>query len=191
MKKKNPLFYGLVKFVARMVLGCFRPKFINKENVPADGAVIFCGNHVHALDPGLVMLSTKRVVHYMAKKELFKFPLKTIFKWMGVIPVDRSKRDTNATDVAHDYLLEGKSLCIFPEGTRNRSDDILLPFKYGAVSLAHKTNAVIVPIAIKGEYKLFRKRLLVKIGNPINVTNMDLTEANDYLRDTIKRMLEE
>jgi len=191
MKRKRPIFYSIVKFIVGIIIKSYRPRFVGKENVPADGSLIFCSNHIHAFDPGLVMFSTKRTVHFLAKKELFKFPLKTLMKWMGVIPVDRSKRDTNATDAAHDYLAEGKSLCIFPEGTRNRSDDILLPFKYGAVSLAQKTNSMIVPIAVLGEYKLFRKRLVVKIGKPIHVTNMEIAEANDYLRDTIKNMLEE
>ena len=102
----------------------YNPTIIGKENIPKDGSFLIVGNHVHIMDQCNIIVSTKRNIHYMAKKEYFdpqykegKFPW--FFKSAGCIPVDRSKKDEEATQHDLDVLNNKHALGLFPEGTRN------------------------------------------------------------------------
>ncbi len=168
----------------------YRPKLINKNVIPKRGPIIFAGNHKHILDQCLVIISTNRVVHYMAKKEYFEGPFAWFFKLTGTIRVDREIHDEEAKEQALDVLKSDRALGIFPEGTRNKTDELLLPFKRGCVSFAQKTNATIVPFAIKGEYKFHKSNLRIVFGEPFTVAqDANLQEANEHLRNTIADLL--
>ena len=88
-----------------------------------------------------------------------------------------------------EFIEKGETIGIFPEGTRNKSNAKLLKFRYGAVSIAKETNTLIVPFAIKGTYKIFRKNITLKYGKPLDVSNMELEEANEYLREKVFELL--
>ena len=135
------------------------------------------------------MASTKRNVYFIAKKELHDGKFGFIFRWAGTIPVDRSKKNPNARIKAEEALNNGKIIGIFPEGTTIKKKGELLPFKYGAVSIAKKTNSKIVPFAIIGEYKLFSKIKIV-FDKPIDISKLDLEEANKLLREKIVNLIE-
>ncbi len=185
--KKEEHYYAYKFF--RAVLGTvfkilYRPKVINKEVIPKEGPIILAGNHIHLFDQNLAIMSTKRMVHYMAKIEYFENPKTAwFFKMVGCIPVNRQIKDDDAKRSALEVLNNGYALGVFPEGTRNKTDAFLLPFKFGVVSMAQKTNATIVPYAITGEYKIFKKNHLnIRFGKPFKVSkNMDLKKANDKL----------
>ena len=189
--KKYPVFYRLCKIILGFGFKLFyNPKIIGKENIPKDGAIIVAGNHVHLLDQCLTILSTKRYLCYMAKKEYFDDKkVAWFFKFNGCIPVDRSKKDPNAKNQALNVLKENGAIGIFPEGTRNRTNDLLQPFKYGAVSMAKKTDAKIVPFAITGEYKFRSKNLKITFAKPFKVGNMTLEEANEKLYKEVLKLL--
>lgn len=191
MKTKNNKMIGFR--ISKGILSVFfklffHPKIIGRENIPETGGVILAGNHRHIFDPCMPIISTKRPVHYMAKKELFSGIFGWFFKLVGCIPVDRGHDNTLAKNEAIKVLEEGEVLGIFPEGTRNKTDDILLPFKYGAVSMSKKTNAYIVPFAITGKYKLFNNDLTIKFGKAF-IASSDLDEANNLLNDRIKGLI--
>ena len=173
---------GLFKF-------WYNPKIIGAENIPKEGPIIVCGNHIHIMDQCSVILSTKRMVHYMAKKEYFDGKFAWFFKASGCISVDRSIKDENAKNKALEILKQGNAIGLFPEGTRNRTKELLLPFKYGAVSMASKTDAYIVPFGISGTYKFRSKDLVIRIGKPFKVNNMTLEEANDKLKEKITSLI--
>lgn len=188
--KENKVLYGICKLIYTTLLKVlYRPKAIGIENIPDDGAVIFAGNHRHAFDPVVVMTHTKRVVHYMAKETLFKGLHGILFKKIGLIKVYRTKSNPEAIQSAVELLKSGGTLGIFPEGTRNRTDKELLKFKHGAVTIAKQSNSKIVPFAIKGEYKLFSNKLIIEFGKPINVSNMELDTANEYIRNEVLNLL--
>ena len=138
------------------------------------------------------MVSTpKRTVHMMAKKELFESKFTNFFfRSMGCIPVNRSIHDKDAKNEAVEVLKNNEVLGIFPEGTVNKTNEIVLPFKYGAVSFAKKTNAYIVPFAITGKYKIFRRSIKITYGKPYKV-KQDLEVENNRLMNTVKRMIKE
>lgn len=191
MKTKNNKMIGFR--ISKGILSVFfklffHPKIIGRENIPETGGVILAGNHRHIFDPCMPIISTKRPVHYMAKKELFSGIFGWFFKLVGCISVDRGHDNTLAKNEAIKVLEEGKVLGIFPEGTRNKTNDILLPFKYGAVSMSKKTNAYIVPFAITGKYKLFNNDLTIKFGKAL-IASSDLDEANNLLSDRIKGLI--
>ena len=109
---------------------------------------------------------------------------------MGIIPVNRKIHDKNALNSAIDILNENKVIGIFPEGTRNKTKDIfLLPFKFGTVSMAKKTNATIVPFGLTGNYKFRSKNLTIRYGTPFKVGDMSLEEANNKLYKEVEKLM--
>ena len=126
----------------------------------------------------------------MAKKEYFDGKMAWFFKMVGCIPVDRSKKDDNATSKALEVLNQGFALGLFPEGTRNKTKEFLLPFKFGAVSMAKKTNATIVPFGITGDYKFRSKNLTIRFGKPYKVTK-DLEQENKKLEEIVGNLMKE
>ena len=188
--KENKVLYKACKLIYTPLLKVlYRPTAYGLENIPEDGPVIFAGNHRHAFDPVVVMTHTKRTVHYMAKESLFKGLHRILFKNLGLIKVYRTKNNPEAVQAAVELLKEGGTLGIFPEGTRNKTEEPLLKFKHGAVRIAKASNSNIVPFAIKGEYKLFRKKLIIEFGKPVDVSEMELEEANDYIRNEVLNLL--
>ncbi len=170
----------------------YRPKLIGKEKIPSEGPIIFAGNHKHILDQCLVIISTKRIVHYMAKKEYFDGPFAWFFKITGTIPVNRSTKDAHAKKLAREVLKREKALGIFPEGTRNKTDELLLPFHLGTVKFAQESGATIVPFAIKGEYKFAKNQLRIIYGEPFKVKEEeDLIEANAKLFSRVEELLKD
>ncbi len=173
----------------------FHPTVYGKENIPKEGPIIVCGNHRHTHDQFNVMIVTNRVIHYMAKDEYFKGKTAWFFKMACCIPVNRSIHDEAAKAKAREVLAQGGALGIFPEGTRNKTigtkdEVVMLPFKFGAVSLAQKMNALIVPFATTGEYTGKKGNLVTRIGKPFSVKGMNLEEANDLLREKILNLMQ-
>ena len=173
----------------------FRPTVIGKENIPKKGPIILCGNHKHIHDQYNVLIVTRRVVHYMAKDEYFKGKYAFFYKLVGCISVDRSIHDETAKNEALAILNSGGAVGICPEGTRNKTlgtknEVTLLPFKFGAVSLAKKSNALIVPFGITGDYTGKKGKLTTRIGKPFSVKDMDYETANDVLREKILKLVQ-
>lgn len=156
------------------------------ENIKdLEGPIIVAGNHRHLLDQCLPILCIDKPIHYMAKKEYFdSFKTRWFFKLAGCISVDRKNHDEVAKEKAINILKNNHVLGIFPEGTRNRTKDKLLPFKFGCVSMAKKTDATIIPFAISGKYKHKNNNLKIKFGEPFKVSD-DLEESNKKLYNVI------
>lgn len=188
--EKDPIFYKIVRpIITLFVKVCYRPTIIGKENIPKNGRIVIAGNHTNNFDCILLIASTKRCIHFLAKDELYKGPKKILFKNMGIIPVNRRQKDGQSLKKAIDFLNKDMSIGIFPEGTFNRSDKTILPFKIGAVKMAHDTNSKIVPFVIKGEYKLFRKSVSIEFLKPMKVKTNILDDANQKLMDIISKNL--
>lgn len=182
---KEPIFYRVVRGpLACVFKTVYRPTLTGKDYIPENGRVILAGNHTNYFDCLLVGCATKRCVHYLAKDELMKGPLKYIFKGMGIIPVNRRQKDKAALETAEMMLRDEKLIGIFPEGTINRTDDIIMPFKFGAVKMARDTDTPIVPFVISGKYKPFKKSVKIRFFEPMTVGE-DLEEANNKLMNTV------
>lgn len=187
---KEPRFYRLVRpLVSLWFRVCYRPVILGKENIPREGRVILAGNHTHNFDCLLLISSTKRTIHFLAKDSLLKGSFAGIFRGMGIIPVDRSKKDPKSLQTAIQYLNEGRVIGIFPEGTINRTEEVTMPFKFGAVKMSADTSSVIVPFVIKGKYQLFHKKIQIEFLKPRKPSS-NLEKANEELRQCISDKLE-
>ena len=189
--KIDAILYRILRPIIKVLFTfLYRPTIIGKENIPKKGRVVLCGNHTHNWDSPLLICSTKRTIHFLAKDELFKGIGKYFFSGMACIPVNRRQKDKNALESAIKVLEEDKLIGIFPEGTFNKTKDIVMPFKYGAVSMASKTNSTIVPFSITGKFKLFKRNsVTICFGKPYKIKTDDLTEANQDLMKKVSNLI--
>ena len=147
----------------------YRLKVVGLENIPKEGAVIFCGNHRNFLDAPLVEITCKRDdARFLAKEELTKnFFLKLLGNVFDVILVKRNEKDLGPMKESLKTLKQGKSIALFPEGTRNGLKKGIKP-KTGAAYFALNSDAVLIPVGIKGGEKPFQKATIT-YGKPINI----------------------
>lgn len=153
----------------------YRPLFPYKKYVKAplssERPYIFVGNHLSLLDVVYIGTATGKPVHFLAKKDLFK---KGFMKWFTAkcecIPVTRDGTDVKAVMQSMKYLKNGESVAIYPEGTRNRTEEIMLPFKRGAAAISIKTKTPIVPVVHLNRIKIFKKEYVL-LGEPIEFSD--------------------
>ncbi len=167
--KNEAILYKITRPIITFLFKTFfTPKIVGIENIPTKGRIILAGNHTSNFDCLLLISCTKRPIHFLAKKELWKGPKKIIFSNMGLIPVDRKNKNHDALVTAEEYLDNEMLIGIFPEGTTEKEGK-MLPFKIGAVKMAYDKNTRIVPFVIKGKYKLFSKNLTIEFLNQIEI----------------------
>jgi 1-acyl-sn-glycerol-3-phosphate acyltransferase len=182
---KDVILYRITRPLIKVFMKIFfRPTYIGTELIPTDVNFILAGNHTSYLDPLLLMSSTNKTIHFLAKDSLAKGIKGLLFRSMGIIPVNRKIHDKNALKTAEEELLNEKVIGIFPEGTINRTEEVTIPFKIGAVKMAQDTDTLLVPFTIMGKYKLFRKSVVIEFYSPYKVKE-DLTIENDRLRNFI------
>ena len=181
---------GTVGSVLKLV---YRFEGINKNNIPEDGSVLVCGNHISLLDPIALAVTTKRHYHFMAKEELFKNRWFAKFlRKLNAFPVKRGTGDREALRHGMKVLKEGHVLGIFPEGTRSKTGE-LGQGHAGSGFFALRTDCTVVPVAIIGPYKLFGK-IKVVYGEPIDFTEhrknkISADEATELIMSEIKRLI--
>lgn len=146
----------------------YKFKVIGIENIPLEGNVIIAANHKSNLDPIFIAAAVQvRPVAAVGKKELFKFkPLAYILNKLNVIPINRQKPDISTIKNILKAIKEGYMLGIFPEGTRV-SEPGFGDAKAGVSMFAIKGKAVVVPISIISNYKLFNS-VTIYIDKPIS-----------------------
>jgi 1-acyl-sn-glycerol-3-phosphate acyltransferase len=184
---KEPLIYRfLYPGVITLFKIIFRPRFYGTEKIPKDGNFVFAGNHIKFLDCFMVIASTKRCVHFLAKAELFKYRITNwFFNTAGIIPVHRERKDKAALDDALKYLRHGCVVGLFPEGRVNKTEERVLPFKFGAVKMASETNSIVVPFSINGRYRPFKKSIDITFHEPTYIDPERLPEENERLRQIV------
>lgn len=186
---KEPTLYRIIRRpLGAIFKAIYKPVIIGKRYIPESGRIILAGNHTNYFDCILVGCATKRCVHYLAKDELMKGPLKFIFKGLGIIPVNRRTKDKAALQTAIETLNQEKVIGIFPEGTINRTEDIIMPFKFGAVKMSRDANTNIVPFVITGKYKAFERKIKIQFFEPVS-PNENLEEANISLMNIVSEEL--
>ena len=164
----NWLLYSIGRNVFSIYLRLFhRLKIHGADNIPKRKPFIICSNHINWKDPTTVGAAFPRSINirFMAKIELFKNPLLSYaLKKAGAFPVDRENADYGAIKKAYQLLNEKHVLGLFPEGSRSKDGSLQKAYN-GAALIAVRSGVPIVPVAIKGPYKLF-KPLNIYIGRP-------------------------
>lgn len=187
-------FYSFAKAVVSAIFKpLYRIEVIGTENIPKDKGILLCCNHIHNFDPPVLGITFPRPIVFMAKEEIFRVPiLKTIVKHLHAFPVKRGMSDREALRNGLATLKEGKVLGIFPEGTRSKTGEIGKGLA-GVGFFALRTDAVVIPCAIIGSYKLFRK-LKVVYGKPIDMSKLreekkSADEVTEVIMSHIKELL--
>lgn len=191
------IFYGVVRSLFNgLFFGIYGLHVEGRENIPKEGAVIVAPNHKSNFDPPIVGVAFKeRIIHYMAKEELFKNP---VFGYLlcqfGTFPVKRGAIDRTAIRRALRELKEGNALGIFPEGTRIQREG-LGSFHSGMASLAFMSGVSVLPVAVVGSMSMPRKNgpLAVLIGKPIEVKRQKADEEavallNEKVKEEIQKL---
>lgn len=167
------MLYWLGWFLSKIFYGVFwAPRLIGREHIP-DGPFLLCPTHRSWFDPPLAGSRFGRPIAYMAKRELFEFPVAGwILRRVHAVPVRRGGVDRAAIGHVLGKLEQGIPVLVFPEGTRSRTGQMLPP-RPGIGFLAHQAGVPLVPAYIDGTFRLKRilfrwGRLTVRLGAPIS-----------------------
>jgi 1-acyl-sn-glycerol-3-phosphate acyltransferase len=153
----------------------FRWRVCNPERVPLEGGVILASNHASYLDPPLVGCGLRRSINYLARENLFRFPVMGwVLRQWQVVPVDREGGGAAGLRAILNRLLAGGAIILFPEGTRTREGK-LQPARSGIGLTVIKSSALVVPVRVFGTFEAYGRHLLfprpyrvvVKYGQPM------------------------
>ena len=185
------MLYLLIKWtIGQLILLVTRPIVYGRQNLRVKGKAIFIANHRSMWDPLILALVSPRNIHFMAKKELFEKPvMRWALKNVGAFPVDRSRADVASIRTAVQYLKNGESIGIFPEGTRHRESFGMGQIHDGAAWLALKSGAPIVPVFIDSRGMFHKIRFYV--GEKLPLTLDEGEALNAKSRDAAAQKLAE
>ncbi len=171
--------YDLFRLVLTPVLlGVYRARCVDSDKVPARGPAIIAPNHFSFLDHFFVGVFLRRRVQFMAKSQLFRWPVQSVFSHGGVFPVRRGQGDEEAFATARAILERGDILVMYPEGGRSRTREHA-DVRPGVGRLALETGAPVVPTAIVGserirDWKRLRfPKVTVRYGDPVRFERVE------------------
>ena len=169
MTRRYRLFRRGMALLCRLLFGY---TLHGGDKVPSEGPMIVASNHSQYVDPVLVCVAVPRRLQWMAKSELFAFPFRKFFEFIGSFPVDREGGGRAAIRAALSFLAEGWALGIFPEGT-HRGADTSREAKSGVVVLAVRSGASVLPVyvgSLPGPLSRLRgRRLHIFVGEPMQL----------------------
>lgn len=169
----------------------FQGRAIGLNHVPQDGPVLLLSNHQSFLDPVLVALSIPRECAFMARDTLFENPrFSQLIRYLNAFPVKRGTADIGAIKESLRRLKRGEALVAFPEGTRT-PDGSVGTMQPGAILLARKSSAPIVPVNIHGAYELWPRTAKRPRLGPLCVTYGQALSTSDLATMTDEEAMAE
>lgn len=196
----------MVQWAFRVILFICGTKLtvIGEENVPKDEPVLYIGNHKSYFDIIITYARCPRLTGYVAKNAMEKVPLlSTWMRRLHCLFINREdvKEALKTILAGIDNIKNGISMCIFPEGTRNKVDTEMLSFKEGSLKMAEKTGCLIIPVALTNTAEIFENhmpwihkcKVVIEYGTPIDPKELSREEKKHlgaYCRDRIQEMLE-
>lgn len=177
---------------------------IGEENVPKDQPVLYVPNHRSFFDILMIYSRVPGLTGFVSKDSMLKFPL--LNRWMTKLYclfLNRENPREGLKTILQgiEHIKSGVSMCIFPEGTRNKTDAEMLPFKEGSLKMAEKTGCLIIPVALTNTAEIFENHLpwikpvkaVIEYGTPIDPNALSREEKKHlgaYCRDRIQEMLD-
>lgn len=201
LKSKSSL--AIVNWAFRVVLFLAGTTIIvrGEENVPKDTPVLYIGNHRSYFDVVITYTRVPRPTGYIAKKEMLKWPF--LVNWMKNLHclfLDRNdiKQGLKIILTAIEKVKSGISICIFPEGTRNKVNHTFMEFHEGSFKIATKTGCPIIPMTIYNSADIFEDHLpkikkttvILEYGKPIYIKDLskeDQKKIGAYTQNIIKQ----
>lgn len=184
----------------------FRPSVVGVENIPLQGPVLIAPIHRSNVDFALTLFISKRKVFFMAKDSLFRVPLLgPLITHLGAFPIHRGSADRESMAHSEAVLRQGHALVLFPEGTRKEGRDVA-PLHDGAMFVAARTGATVVPVGIGGSDRAMPKgaklprpsKIRIVVGSPLDpptsegrVTRSQLSAKSEELRAALERVYHE
>lgn len=203
MDVKNRSSLAIVNWAFRWVIRLSGVKVIalGEENIPQDTAVLYVGNHRSFFDIVLTYVRVPRPTGYIAKKEMEKVPLLSIWmKHLHCLFLDRDniKEGLKTILEAVEKAKSGISICIFPEGTRNKTADTFLPFHEGSFKIAEKAGVPIIPMTIVNSAAVFedhfpkikKTTVVISYGKPIYPDRLS-KEEKKAMGSMVRTLMEE
>ena len=182
--------YGFLKIAMKLLTNVTYPFKIVGKKIP-DGPCVIVANHYRMWDIVHVAYTTQEKIHFVAKKDLYKSKfIASLCNTIEAIPVSRDGQDAKAVITSLRYLKKGEKVCVFPEGTRNKTEEELLPLKGGAALFAIKGKVPVYPVMALNRQKLWRRTKII-VGDPFEfsdyydrkLTAEDYEEAEKRIRE--------
>jgi len=192
--------------VAGLAQLLFRPSVVGAENIPREGPVLIAPIHRSNVDFALTLFISKRKAFFMAKDSLFRVPLLgPLITHLGAFPIHRGVADRESMAHSEAVLRQGHALVLFPEGTRKEGRDVA-PLHDGAMFVAARTGATVVPVGIGGSDRAMPKgaklprptKIRIVVGPPIDppsaegrVSRSALSAKSEELRAALETVYHE
>lgn len=183
----------------RAIYRCyFRWRVFNPERVPRVGPAVLASNHLSFLDPFLIGAGLPRDINYLAREDLFRFP---VFGWIlrswNAVPVDREGGGAAGLRAILERLLAGGAIILFPEGTRSH-DGTLQRARSGIGLTVIKSEAPVVPVRVFGTFEAYGRhlriprprRVAVKYGEPMTFQSLR-AEATTCSKPRLKEIYQQ
>lgn len=177
---------ALVNWAFRGVLFLAGTKVIvkGKENIPSDTPVLYVGNHRSFFDIVTTYIQVPRPTGYVAKLETKKVPLLNVWMiFLHCVFLDRNniKEGLKTILLAVEKAKSGKSMCIFPEGTRNKTEGTFLPFHDASFKIAERADIPVVPMTLVGTGEIFEDHfpaikkgtVVISYGKPFYIKDLE------------------
>jgi 1-acyl-sn-glycerol-3-phosphate acyltransferase len=194
--RPTALYNVIAALSAPVLFGLYRLRVRGRENLPATGGYVLACNHVSSFDPWALgmPLWPRRFLRFMAKSELYWFPLSLVLRNAGAFPVKRGRRDTAAIETAVSLARGGYVIGMFPEGTR-RTKGLVKRHearpRSGAARIALEAGVPLVPAAVKGTDKLTRLGAIrVAYGPPVDIDDLRDRDLGEAAREATARLME-
>ena len=200
------LYFTVANMSKISLLSCCRWRVRGRVNMPADEPLIIVSNHPSWADPLILTASISRQIKFMAKEELFGFPLGICIRALGAFPIRRDSPGKEALYNAIEMLENGQVIGMFPEGGRSRNGQ-MGKAKLGAALIASRSGATVLPIGISGSENIkkyfkstgvfFRRPTIdITIGQPLSfpknsarLTKRQLVTNNNIIMERIADVL--
>ncbi len=182
--KKSGIIYRVSRYILFIISKIFFDiKFVGLENLPQEGDFIIAANHCSNLDPIFAGFLTgyKKKINFLAKQELFFFPLNLWLNRVGVHPVARGKGDFAAVRAAIDILKRKEPLIVFPEGTRSK-DGSLSKGQPGIGLIIYKSHSPVAPVYIQGSYQAYPRKAIFPKPYPVLIYASKPLDMSDLFR---------
>ena len=193
--RPSPVYNAIAALSWPLLHGLFRLRASGREHLPADGGYVLACNHVSSFDPWPLGLPLwpRRFLRFMAKSELYWWPLRLVVDGAGAFPVRRGQADAEAIETAVRLAREGNVVAMFPEGTRRRKGLVkrheARP-RTGAARIALEAGVPLVPAAVSGTDRLLRRGPLhVAYGPPVEIDDLRGRDVRDASQEATDRLM--